>query len=205
MMPFAPTGPMGSMSLSGVRRTGIFLLGLVVFFAAAYPASSAPPDPEEAVHARKVRAKAHTGDADAQYDIGRRYAQGAGVWQSYPEAAKWYLKAAHQGHAEAQLSIGILYEEGTGVPRDLSKAAHWYRKCAEQGDGRAQMRLGYAYGTGQGVAVDHVEAYLWYSLAAKQGDKMARLNQKAAADRLTSADLARAQKLVRDWKPSRPN
>lgn len=202
-----PIGAMKGMAprRSGARGAAIALLGAALLCTAIVPVSAAPPDPKEAVYARQVRAKARTGDADAQYEIGRLYAKGKGVWHNYPEAAKWYLLAAQQGHVEAQLSLGILYEEGTGVPRDLSKAAHWYRKAAEQSDARAQMRVGYMYGTGRGVAVDHVQAYLWYSLAAKKGDKLARENQKAAADQLTSADLARARALVRDWKPSRPN
>lgn len=191
--------------LSGTRGIVVVMLGTALLSTAVLPASAAPPDPEDAVRARQVRAKARAGDADAQYEIGRLYAKGQGVWHNYPEAAKWYLLAAQQGHAEAQLSIGILYEEGTGVARDLSKAAYWYRKAAEQGDARAQVRIGYMYGTGQGVAVDHVQAYLWYSLAAKQGDELARVNQQAAADRLTSAELARGRALVRDWKPSRPD
>lgn len=202
MMPFA-LKTAGPLRLSHLRGTVILLSAIALLCSAALPAWSAPPDPEEAVQARKVRAKARTGDAEAQYEIGRRYALGAGVWHNYQEAAKWYLLAAQQGHLEAQLSIGILYEGGTGVPRDLPKAAHWYRKAAEQSDSRAQMRLGYLYGTGQGVTMDHVQAYLWYSLAARQGDNLARLNQKAAADQLTSPDLARARELVRNWKPSR--
>jgi TPR repeat protein len=204
MTPFARKST-ESLRLFRTRGTAILMFAIALLPAAALPAWSAPPNPEEAAYARKVRAKARTGDADAQYEIGRLYAKGAGVWHNYPEATKWYLLAAQQGHVEAQLSIGILYEGGTGVPRDLSKAAHWYRKAAEQGDARAQVRLGYLYGTGQGVAVDHVQAYLWYSLAARQGDKLARINQKAAADQLTSADLARAKERVQNWKPSRPD
>lgn len=188
-----------------VRAAGCVFLAAILFVADVLPVSAAAPDPEEAAYARQVRTKARTGDADAQYEIGRLYAKGQGVRHNYPKAAKWYLLAARQGQVEAQLSIGILYEEGTGVPRDPARAAHWYRKAAEQGDARAQMRLGYLYGTGQGVAVDHVQAYLWYSLAAKHGDELARANRRAAADRLTSADLARAQALVRNWKSSRPD
>jgi len=183
------------------RRLALLLLVAAIAYGDAMPAVAAAPDPAEAVVARKIRAKAKKGDADAQYEIGRRYALGKGVWHNYAEAAKWYRRAADQGHTEAQLSLGILYEEGTGVPVDLSKAAYWYRKAAEQGDMRAQMRAGYMYGTGRGVPVDHVQAYLWYSLAAKQGDTLAAENRKAAADRLTSADMARALALVRNWKP----
>jgi len=185
-------------------RLGLTALSLAAILTAAIADSAhAAPDPKEAVYARQVRAKAQKGDANAQYEIGRLYAKGQGVWHNYPVAAKWYLQAAKQGHVEAQLSIGILYEEGTGVARNLAKAANWYRRAAEQGDRRAQMRLGYLYGTGQGVPVDHMQAYLWYSLAAKQGDKLAAINRQAAADRLTSPELAKAQAMVRNWKPHR--
>jgi TPR repeat protein len=44
---------------------------------------------------------AYQGDAEAQFDLGWRYAYGYGVKQDDAEAVKWYRKAAEQGHAEA--------------------------------------------------------------------------------------------------------
>ena len=50
----------------------------------------------------QLRVAADQGDADAQYNLGWMYDTGAGVTQSYQEAAKLYRLAADQGHAMAQ-------------------------------------------------------------------------------------------------------
>ena len=49
----------------------------------------------------EVRAKAETGDADSQFQLGRRYDKGEGVAKDQVEAAKWYRKAAEQNHGLA--------------------------------------------------------------------------------------------------------
>ena len=51
--------------------------------------------------ADKYRLAASKGDANAQYALGRCYAQGDGVEQSYSEAIKWYSKAAKKGNCDA--------------------------------------------------------------------------------------------------------
>jgi len=44
---------------------------------------------------------AEQGDAEAQYNLGVRYANGEGVPEDYKEAVKWFRKAAEQGFAAA--------------------------------------------------------------------------------------------------------
>ena len=55
--------------------------------------------------AKWYRAAAETGDAEAQFCLGRLYARGDGVPQELGEAAKWFEKAAEQGIAAAQVNI----------------------------------------------------------------------------------------------------
>ena len=81
----------------------------------------------------RLRKAAHDGDANAQYELACRYANGRGVPQDNPEAAKWYQNAAEQGHADAQNNLGWMYETGRGVPMDVAAAIEWYRKAAAQG------------------------------------------------------------------------
>src|ERR1035438_8547727 len=59
--------------------------------------------------------KAKKGDAEAQYCIGKDYANGRGATRDLVEAVKWYRKAAEQGNADAQNNLGACYYAGEGV------------------------------------------------------------------------------------------
>ena len=96
-----------------------------------------------------------------------------------------------------------MYVEGRGVPQDYAEAVNWYRKAANQGDAMAQYNLGSMYADSQGVPQDYVRAYMWFSLSAAQGDKDAGKYRDLAAPRMTPAQIAEAQKLARDWKPTK--
>src|SRR6476660_6605923 len=74
----------------------------------------------------EVMAKAKAGDAESQFELGRRYDKGEGVRRDLAEAVKWYRKAAEQKYAGAQNSLGVCYARGEGVPRDLVEAVKWY-------------------------------------------------------------------------------
>ena len=64
-----------------------------------------------------TRHAAEQGDADAQLDLGVRYATGEGVPQDDAEAVRWFRLAAEQGDARAQFNLGVRYDTGRGVPR----------------------------------------------------------------------------------------
>lgn len=60
----------------------------------------------------ETRKKAESGNAQAQYALGRIYEQGAGVIGSAQEAKRWYGLAAIQGNAEASAALDTMrYEE----------------------------------------------------------------------------------------------
>jgi TPR repeat protein len=84
---------------------------------------------------------AELGDAEAQYNIGVLYDEGAGVQQDYAEAARWYRKAAEQGFVDAQSNLGMMYYYGQGIAQDNEKAYLWFKRAAEQGDAEAAERL----------------------------------------------------------------
>ncbi len=107
-------------------------------------------------------------DAEAQYELGRKYDHGIGVPEDYAEAEKWYRKAAEQGFAPAQFDLGFMYFFGLGVTQDYAETARWYRKAAEQGYAVAQFRLGEMYALGQGVPKDLAEAVRLYRKVAEQ-------------------------------------
>ena len=68
-----------------------------------------------------IKAKAETGDAAAQYILGRLYDQ----YNDHTDATKWYRRAAVQGNAHAQYSLSWWYTVGLGVPRNYIEAYKW--------------------------------------------------------------------------------
>ena len=165
-----------------------------------------PQDYAEA--ARWYRRAAEQGNAVAQFRLGVMYDNGYGVPQDYAEAARWYRRAAEQGNAVAQFILGVICRNGRGVPQDYTEALRWYRRAAEQGHASAQFYLGLMYEDGAGVPQDLVQAHKWYNLAASRAsgvdqdlrEKAVRSRDRIAA-RLTPAQLAKAQRLAREWQP----
>lgn len=87
------------------------------------------------------RPLAELGDAEAQYNLGVMYDEGAGVDHDLARAAAWYRKAAEQGFLDAQTNLGLMYYHGQGVPRNYREALKWFRLAAEQGDQEASTFL----------------------------------------------------------------
>ncbi len=164
-----------------------------------------------ATELRLLKPLADKGNGVAQDSLGMMYELGLGVRQNSATAVTWYRKAAEKGVAAAQDSLGTMYNLGLGVPKDYAKAVFWLRKAADRGNADAQASLGILYDLGHGVPKNDVEAYKWFNLAAAQGRKLsgalAKLSRERAAQmrdklaaHMTPAQIAQAQKLVREWK-----
>lgn len=69
---------------------------------------------------------AKQGNAQAQSNLGVRYAIGLGVTQDYKEAVKWFRLSAEQGEAEGQYNLGVMYAQGFGVKQDYVQAHKWF-------------------------------------------------------------------------------
>lgn len=136
-------------------------------FAADAPAQANAPVPATAI--ADTRARAERGDAEAQFELARRHANGDGLPQDPAQAAAWFERAAVQGHARAQNNLGAAYALGVGVAKDEARAAQWYLRAAEQGQMYAQFNLGVLYASGRGVAHDPARAAAWFRKAADQG------------------------------------
>ena len=136
------------------------------------------------------------------------YEDGQIVPQDLAEAASWFRKAAEQNNAAAQFNLGRMYENGRGVAQDFVAAMHWYRRASDRGDAAAQFNLGTLYCSGRGGTVDYVEAHKWLALAASrfpaaEKEQRNRAVQKGTlvASRMTTAQIAEAQRREREWKP----
>jgi hypothetical protein len=121
-------------------------------------------------------------------------------------ALKILLPLAAQGNAQAQFSVGEIYLLFKNQDADALK---WFRQAADQGDASGMYFLGNMYNNGSGVRKNLVEAHKWYILAASQAGprkkgemdtlNMAIENRNGVSRRMTSAQIAEAQKLARDW------
>lgn len=128
----------------------------------------------------------------------RAYLQG-----NYDAALRLWRPLAEQGDPAAQFHLGCLYADGKGVPEDGAQALLWYRRAAEQGHIKAQHRLGLMYAMDERIPSDYVRAHKWWSLAAASGRQEARMLRDALKLRMSSEQIAEAEKLARDWRPKR--
>lgn len=132
-------------------------------------------------------AKAQSGDADAQYEVGIMFLKGQGVETDRAEAIKWLtsasaagnelataklrrmddregkfqelLKAAENGDSAAQYDIAMMYLKGQGIEQEMTRARLWLNKAAKQGDAKAITRLGILYYKGELGETDYSEAH----------------------------------------------
>jgi TPR repeat protein len=59
------------------------------------------------------------------------------------------------------------------------------------------------YADGDGVPKDLVIAYMWLNLAAAKGEPNAKANRDNIERQMTPDQIAEAQRLSRQWKPTR--
>jgi TPR repeat protein len=130
------------------------------------------------------------------------------VPQDQSEAAKWFHQAADQDDVVAQFHLGVMLAKGQGVPQDDVEAANWFRRAADLGDAQAQYNLGLFYAKGEAGEPDNVSAHMWFNLAATHfppsdtDDRTAAVrNRDLAAEKMTPAQIAQAQKRAREWRP----
>jgi TPR repeat protein len=150
--------------------------------------------------------RAEGGDAQAQFSLGIKFANG-GAAQDFAQAAQWYLKAADQNHALAQFNLGIMYARGQGVQRDEKQSQVWIRKAANLGDAGAQYNLGmrqHRVSMGEaagGSGESSIEAYKWLRLAAAQGYSGSEAGCEFVALGMTREGVADASRRVAAFVP----
>jgi hypothetical protein len=109
---------------------------------------------------------------------------------------KLVSKGGRSGLCRRPTKSGSLVRERLRRPGGLYNAVSWYRKAADQGNAAAQLNLGIVYDNGWGVAQNYVIAYMWFSLAAAMGDSDAARSRDSDAEKLTPAQIAKAQRLA---------
>lgn len=153
-------------------------------------------DPKKATLLCKRAANA--GFAPASATLGALFARA----QRHERAVQWWSLAAEQGDLESMFNLGQAHRLGLGTAKDEVKAFKWLRKAADGGVAAAQSRIGLAYATGEGAALDPIEACKWFELAAQRGEASAATNRVRARKALSPAQLAEADRRVKEWTHS---
>lgn len=90
---------------------------------------------------RELRQRAQSGDSEAQFEIGAKYATGEDAPQDYAEAVKWFTRAAEGGQVLAAATLGAYYWAGRGVPQDDVSAYMWSSIALLGGDEASRYRM----------------------------------------------------------------
>jgi TPR repeat protein len=173
-----------------IGLTGVLMLG-IGFLLGVY---------REPIGHSVARVFVKRSDAEAGYAAYRK--------GDYESALRILRPLAESGEARAQFNLGVMYSEGQGVPQDYTEAGKWYGLSAWQGYAQAQYNLGLWYAQGEGGAQDYIRAHMWFNLAAASFPPSDILSRSAAiknrdtiASRMSSDQIAQAQRLARDWQP----
>jgi TPR repeat protein len=142
------------------------IAGLLVLLTVVAVAGCAEPSNE--VLFSKLSARAETGLAEAQYNLGMLYNNGIGTAQNPRLAFQWFEKAAKGGDPLGSYKVGCYYagQFQEVVPPDSEKALAQKLVAAKAGYMLAQHDVAIAY-TERG---DPREAAKWWQMAAEQGD-----------------------------------
>lgn len=115
-------------------------------------------------------------DANALFEMGRRYEAGVDVEMDAVKAAQCYRRAAELGLADAQFHLGRCYYYGKGVETNQTEAAKWHKKAADQGFHLAQVAYASCCLSGNGVEKNIREAIKWLQRATEQGNVDAQVS-----------------------------
>ena len=118
--------------VEGQKRAGDFKLPEV-------PSRDAQPGGHLGNPPADLFAKAESGEAQAQNELGEAfYAGKRGVARNPVAAVQWFRPAAEQNHPAAQSNLGVCYERGAGVAKYEVEAYKWDLLAAAQGDTKAK-------------------------------------------------------------------
>jgi localization factor PodJL len=131
------------------------------------PQSSAPSPP--ASLGASLQAAISAGNPAAEYEVGMRYAEGRGVAQNLPEAARWFELSARAGFVPAQFRLAGMYEKGDGAKKDTQAARRLYLTAAGKGHAKSMHNLAVLHAEGIDGKPDYRIAARWFLKAASYG------------------------------------
>ena len=157
-----------------------------------------PQDLEEA--SVYVQLAARSGNARAQSELGRFYAEGlGGLPQNAGEALFWRIKAASGGDEAAQNAVQDVQLEDPQLYEEINRFAGVLER-AEEGNSQAQLEAGQALHMGYPLARNDEEAFRLFTRAWEEGDKLPQaayeLSQMYQKGEGTEKNEAKAMELL---------
>ena len=156
------------------------------------------------------------GNSFVQFLLAKQYLDGNTFYntksiivQDYKKALNLFQKLAKQNNIEAQYTLGQMYYDGNGVTKDYIEAVKWWEISADKGESLSQDALAEAYYNGKGVEKNYILAYKWFNIFKANNseslNKTLNINGylEALEKQMTPEEIAEAQKLSREWKPSK--
>ncbi len=103
---------------------------------------------------------------------------------------------------EDDLVTAVRTSEGGPVPDTPTWEMLAMSAC--DADFTAQTVIGVHYHLGwHPVGADPVRAYLWYSIASQNGGRLAETHRRQLLDKMTSAEIAEAKRILSQWDHKR--
>lgn len=154
----------------------------------------------------KFLAKAISGDALAQYCVGKTFLPSVGMendpsraCRNEDEALNWFSKSAKNGLLDAMYFKALLL-----YSKDTEHAVELFRQAAEAGHALSMYHLGSALADGMGVPKNEIQALMWLNIAASRKSNLRNAiatNRDYVEKRLSREEVGAAQKLSSSWKP----
>ncbi|MBR3079386.1 MAG: caspase family protein [Prevotella sp.] len=116
-----------------------------------------------------------SGDAQAQYTLGKSYVNGEFTDRDGKMGIYWLELAAAQKHVEAIRKLASIYTYRNGGRNKSDKAIKLYRLLADSiNDTDAMIRVGEIYCNGWGTDINKDSALYWYNRALELGSEKAQ-------------------------------
>lgn len=116
-------------------------------------------------------ARAESGDAFAQYELGLAYLQGAGAVSNEDEAVKWLKMASDNGCTEAQYRMGRYHFKLDNI----ALALDYFRLASDKSE-KASYYIGHCHFYGLGPLLkDYSEAVAWFRKSSDYKKSQTRL------------------------------
>lgn len=148
---------------AALLATSLLVISAMASLAGCQREQATSPDKTAAVRPSDPAtelARAHNGDARAQFNVGLLYLKGEGVPQDYKEARFWIEKAAQQGNADAQISMARLLLNENISRENMDKARQWLEMASSQGTEEATRLLSCFSGDGHPTDLGNIRTWL---------------------------------------------